>query len=161
MPALLAALLAMAQPVPPPIPAGPGGTAWVFSTVGHSEWCPAGNVILDLRTGRYTLTRTASRRVCSERGLERPVLKGRLAGPGLEAARAAYRRAWSEGLESRECRAGGHPRDVILVSNGGTPLLVATSGWGSLSAPDDLTCWSAAANGLHEVLDKAFGAHPR
>jgi hypothetical protein len=157
MPALLAALLAATQAPPSPTAAVLGGTAQVFSTVGHSEWCPAGNVTLDLRTGRYALTPTAPRRVCENVGLERPVRKGRLAGRRLTAVRAAYLRVLSEGLESPVCQAGRRPQDYIVVSNGGTPILVVTSGRGSLSAPDELTCWSEAASGLHDILDEAFG----
>lgn len=158
--ALLAASLALAQPAPSATRGGLGGTASIFATVGHSEWCPAGNVSLNLGTGRYVLTRRAARRVCRDFDLERPVEKGRLAGKSLTAVRAAYLRVMSEGLENPVCREGGRPED-ITVSNGGTPILVATTGWGSLPAPDDLSCWSEAANGLHDALDEAFRSDDR
>src|SRR5258708_28858776 len=88
---------------------GVGQTAWVFSTVGQSEWCPAGNVMLDLRTGRYSLTPRAPRGVCNDPKLERPVTHGTLAGGQLASARSAYLRAVSEGLKSSACRNGRHP----------------------------------------------------
>lgn len=153
--ALLATLIAAAHP-PDPAPAVRlGRTAWIFATVGHSEFCPAGNLILDLKTGRYTLTPRASRRTCQQAGLERPVVRGRLAGARLAGVRTAYLRSLSEGLESELCREGGRPEN-ITISNGGTPVLVATNGSGSGSAPDDLSCWSEAATALHDALDEAF-----
>src|SRR4051812_12717904 len=97
----LAALLCAAQPARPaaapilrargvllraPRRAGPaaapglGRTAWVFATIGHSEWCPPGNVRLDLVTGLYAVTGRAARPVCGRRGLERPVVTARLGG---------------------------------------------------------------------------------
>ena len=139
-------------------PAGPteiGHTAWVFSTVGQSEWCPAGNVMLDLRTGQYALTQRASRAVCNDPQLDRPVTRGTLTGGQLRLARAAYLRALSEGLENPVCRAGARP-DYIVVDNGGTKVLVVTTGSLTLAAPDDLTCWSEAASALKELLDREF-----
>jgi hypothetical protein len=160
LPAL--ALLAAAQPphraqLEPAL----GRTAWVFATIGHSEWCPAGNVRLDLVTGRYELTGRAARRECGRRGLERPVVTARLGGARLAAIRAAYRRVFAEDLESLECREGKHPA-AFVISNGGTPILVVATGALTLGAPDDLACWSDAANALHGALDETFrAAHQR
>ena len=55
---------------------GPGRTATVFSTIGHSDQCLAGNVTLNLVTGRYALMPTAPRRLCSQPNLERRVFTG-------------------------------------------------------------------------------------
>jgi hypothetical protein len=151
----LAAALSAAQP-PSPAPAL-GRTAWVFATIGHSEWCPAGNVRLDLVSGRYALTARAERRVCLQHGLERPVMTARLRGPRLDLLRAAYRRVLAEGLESPECRNGKHP-DAIVVSNGGTPILVVATGVLTVAASDDLACWSGAVKALHGALDETFSA---
>ena len=86
------------------------------------------------------------------------LIKGRLAAEKLAAIRTAFLRATSEGFESAACREG-KKLDEIVISNGGTPILVATSGIGSLSAPDDLTCWSKAATDLQHLLDDAFSAY--
>src|SRR3954471_12059953 len=109
---VLAALLSAARPPQPESGAGLGRTAWVFATIGHSEWCPPGNVRLDLVSGRYELTGRAARRVCGRPGLERPVVTARLGGARLEALRAAYRRVVTEGPENPDCRDGKHP-DLI------------------------------------------------
>jgi hypothetical protein len=156
---LLAALAAAGQSEASADSAFVHRTAWIVATVGHSEWCPAGNVRLDLVTGRYALTPRASRRVCGEAGLERPVTEGRLDADRLAAVRAAYLRVLAEGLENPEC-AEGPPTDRIVVSNGGTPILVLATGAETGSPPEDLTCWSDAAFALHDALDEAFeGAH--
>lgn len=150
----LLALIAAAQPAPPPA-SGIGRTAWLFATVGHSEWCPAGSVRLDVRTGAYELTPRASRHVCNLAGLERPAIKGRLAGDRLAGIRTAFLRATSEGLESEICREGKKP-DEIVITNAGPGILVATNGRASMAAPDDRSCWSRAARDLEQQLEEAF-----
>ena len=153
---LLAALIGL-QPAPVPNPATLGRTAWIFSTVGHSEFCPPGNVTVDLRTGRYTLTVRAPRRLCDEVVLERPEKQGTLVGGNLARLRLAFLRVVTEGAEKRPCREPGKQHDII-ISNGGTPVLVLVTGRGAGSAPDDLTCWSEASTALHEALNEVFGA---
>lgn len=155
--ALLASLAAAGQAPGAAEPAFPHRTAWIVATVGHSEWCPAGNVRLDLVSGRYALTPRASRRVCGEAELERPVTEGALDADRLAIVRAAYRRVLAEGLQNPECE-DGPPRDLIVVSNGGTPILVLATGAATGSPPDDLTCWSEAAFALHDALDEAFAS---
>lgn len=152
----LAAFLVAGQPAQPADPAFPGGSEWIVATIAHSEWCPAGNVRLDLRSGRYALTARASRRVCGRSGLERPVVAGRLRSRNLEAIRAAYARAVAEGLERRECRDGGKDPDHIVISNGGPQILVVATGAAQEAAPDDLSCWSEAAIELQGLLDDSF-----
>ena len=152
---LLVSLLLAAQPAPAAEAAASGRTQWLFATVGQSEWCPAGNVRLDLRTGRYAFTARAPRRTCHAPGLERPIVTGRLTGARLAAIRAAAAPIWREGLDDPACRDGRRPQRIV-VSNGGTQVLVMTDGRGTLSAPDDLSCWSAAAYDLHARLDEAF-----
>ena len=151
---LTALATATAQPVAAPNSPALGRTAWIFSTVGHSEWCPPGHVMLDLTTGQYSLTPKAERRVCGDRRLERPIKKGTLSGQQLASVRAAYGRILSEGFESQKCL-DGQPHDII-ISNGGTPTLVVAAGYATRSAPDDLSCWGAAANTLHDLLDRLF-----
>ena len=158
---LLAALIAATQPPPQARPAALGHTAWVLATVGHSEWCPAGNVRLDLRTGRYALTPRASRRICGTAGLERPVVTGRLEPARLAPIRAAYLRARAEGLVHPDCENGRGPGDRIVISNGGRQLLVVAHGAATIWPPEDLGCWSDAANALHARLDEAFRSAQR
>jgi hypothetical protein len=148
---LLAALIATFEPTVAPL----GGTAWIFATVGHSEFCPAGNVTVDVRTGRYTLTARAARRVCNDVRLERPARQGTLSPQKLAAVRTAYQRVLSEGLESQVCQEGGRPQDLV-ISNGSTPILVLTNGRASHSAPGDVGCWSEATTALHDALDRVF-----
>jgi len=150
---LLAALVAATQS--PPKAVSLGQTAWIFSTIGHSEFCNPGHVRLDLRSGRYSLTARAPRSVCNKKGLKRPVRSGTLRDHSLGKLRAAYQDVLVEGLENPVCRSGGKPQDII-ISNGGTPILLLATGRAVASAPDDLTCWSKSATALHEALDDAF-----
>ena len=151
---MAAAVLAASQPTADAKPPSLGRTAWIVATVEHSEWCPAGNVRLHLRTGRYSLTRRAQRQVCGGT-IERPVRTGTLDRERLAAIRAAAARVMTEGFESPACENGGRPEDII-VSNGGTPILVLTTGFATGSAVDDLSCWSEAATALHDLLDETF-----
>jgi hypothetical protein len=152
---VLAALLAASQPALPRDRARLGQTAWLVATVGHSEFCPAGNVRLDLRTGRFQFTARAPRRRCNDPALERPVRVGMLAAAPLRAIRDAYLRVRADGLVNPACENGGRP-DEIVVSNGGTPLLVVATGATTGVAPENLTCWSDAASALQQALDAAF-----
>ena len=156
----LAALLAASQPAAPSEPDRLGRTAWIAATVEHSEWCPAGNVRLHLRTGRYALTRRAPGKICQDAKLERPVRTGSLDSERLAAIRAAALRVVAEGFESPACRDGGRPENIV-ISNGGTPTLVLTTGFATGSAPDDLSCWSDAATALHDLLDESFASDRR
>lgn len=137
-----------------PSPMSDGGpTATVFSTVGQSEFCPPGNVQADLTSGTYAYTAKASRGVCQNVGLERPIRRGRLQGARLLALQEAYRRAQTEGLD--RCRNGGTPGE-LLFSNGGIRVLLVTDGRQTQVAPDALGCWSDAALELHDVLERTF-----
>ena len=150
--ALISAAMLIGQAAAPPERAWAGQTAMIFSTVGQSEWCPAGNVLLNLSNGEYSFTARAPRRTCSDPNLERPVRKGRLPIRRLAELRTAYLRAQAEGLNS--CRNGG--RGEVIVSNGGEQILTLTSGARSTSAPDELGCWTEAARGLHRALSDTF-----
>lgn len=152
---LASAALAMIQPASLADRSAVGRTAWLFSTVGQSEWCPPGHVTLDLRTGSYSFVARAARTVCNDYQLERPIAKGRLKGKKLQAVRAAYVRALNERLVSQACYYDKRP-DRVIVSNGGTPTLVLVNGAFARSAPDDLSCWSNSAENLHEILDELF-----
>ena len=155
---LFTILAAAAQLSAPPLPAPFRGTARIFATIGHSEWCPAGNVHLDLATGGYAFTPRASRRICEAEGIERPVSSGTLRRSILAQVRAAYLGVLSEGFEKDPCRDG--PDAEIIISNGGTPVVLITTGAFTLAAPQDLTCWNRAAHRLHDALDDAFaGLH--
>ncbi|HEY0130480.1 MAG TPA: hypothetical protein VGB57_03675 [Allosphingosinicella sp.] len=154
---ILAALLASSEPAQPARPQLPGRPAWVVATVAQSEWCPEGDVRLDLRTGEYALTPRAPRRKCEDVRLERPVKTGILDPKRLVALRAVASRAASEGLESQACRNGERP-DKVVVSNGGPQILVLATGATTASAPDDLSCWTEAAEALYHLLDQSFAA---
>src|SRR3954462_2827620 len=91
---LVAAAWAAAPPAPPP---ALGRPAWVFGTGHQSEWCPAGSVRVDVRTGMFAVTPGAPRRLCNQRGLERPVETGRLGHGTLTAVRVAYLQAVAQG----------------------------------------------------------------
>lgn len=128
-------------------------TTTILGTVGQSEWCPAGNVRVDLETGKYAFTARASRAVCQDLGLERPVVEGRLAPARLRALEQAFQRAIADGLN--DCRGGRRPDDVI-VSNGGVFVLVVANGRIMDTAPTELSCWTEAAWALHNLLDATF-----
>jgi len=148
---MLAALMFLGQPPIPvdrPLSDGPV----LFSTIDHSEWCPAGNVQINLGSGDYTLTRGAARGVCRDPKLVRPILRGRLDAPALAAIRQAYQRAEREGMNACE---NGKPGEII-VSNGGTPIMVLTNGIGTRTAPQSHSCWSDAALALHRMIGRGF-----
>ncbi len=130
-------------------------TAFIYATVQHSEWCPAGNVQLDLRTGEFVLTERADRENCQDPDIERPNHKGKLDESDLQALRGLFELARSEGLEATVCREGGKP-DYIIISNGGLRTLVVTTGAYTESAPDRLECWSEAAKSLRVSLETIF-----
>jgi hypothetical protein len=158
---ILLMLLTASQPARTPDGSAAGRTAWLVASIQHSEWCPAANVRIDLRTGRYAFTGRAPRAICKEEGLQRPVQEGRLRGEQLQTVRVAFQRALAEGLEKAACRGGG-AGDTVIVSNGGTPILVLASGARTAAAPDQLGCWSEAAGALHHVLEDVFGvSRPR
>jgi hypothetical protein len=152
---VIAAVLAASQTsIPTPHPAL-GQPSWIVATVHHSEWCPAGHVRLDLRTGQYVHVAGAQRHVCNDTLLERPVVAGTLRSEQLERLLAAFARVQVEKLEKPVCRDGGRPKEII-IGNGGTPLLVLTTGAETGWAPENLACWSDAANALHEALEDIF-----
>lgn len=130
-------------------------TAFVYATIQHSEWCPAGNVQLNLRTGEFILTERADRVNCHDLSIERQSRKGMLNQNDLQTFRDAFDLVRSEGLETSICRAGGKPDDII-VSNGGLPTLVVTTGAKTEHAPDRLECWSEAAKSLRVLLETTF-----
>jgi hypothetical protein len=154
----IATLLAAAQAAPPETAPSLGHTAWIVATVNHSEFCPAGNVRLDLITGRYQFTAGLLRGpACDNSALDRPTRTGVLSPLHLAPIRAAFARALVEDVQTESCRFGRTaPAEEVVVSNGGTPVLVLTTGSFTLSAPGDLSCWSRAANALHQLLDRAF-----
>jgi hypothetical protein len=130
-------------------------SASVFTTVGHSEWCPPGTVRLNLDTGRYTVTAPRTWRVCRRPPFRSRVRMAVLAADALAAVQAAYRNALSEGLGNPACQTGVRPR-AIVVGNGGTPSLRLTSSGRTMAAPNDFVCWSEAAWRLHRLLNDMF-----
>ena len=145
-----AAATAAAQPAPAQL----GETAWLLATVGQSEWCPAGNVRMDLRTGSYVLTVPARLPKCTDPELERPIRAGTLDPAALAAARDAYLGTIPDGLTDPACKSG-RPANLIF-DNGGPRILVVANGAAAWSAPDDVSCWSEPAHRLHGLLGKMF-----
>jgi hypothetical protein len=152
--ALLPALLFFTQTAPPA--EAPMQSARVFATIDHSEWCPAGNFELDLATGDYALTRGAARGACQDPKLVRPVQHGRLDAARLSGVRLAFGRAMAGNLDA--CFNGGS--EEIIVSNGGTPIMVLTNGAGTKAAPGRYGCWNADALALRRALADAFASVP-
>lgn len=134
-------------------------TAWVVATIQHSEWCPAGNVRLDLQTGEYFLTELAKREVCQNENLERPIVTGKLHQSDLSRVRLAFTSAEIDGLAIPECRNRRDP-GFIIVTNGGVPMLALTTGAWTDNAPERLECWSKSANSFHDTLEEVFKADP-
>jgi len=155
---IVTVLMLLTQPAVAPADFAAGRTATIFATIDRSEWCPAGNVRLDLVTGRFALTSGASRDVCQTKDLQRPVRDGQLDEAQLGALRTAYSHAQELGLTL--C-AGGKRPDRIVFSNGGPSILVLTNGAQTTAAPDDLACWTDAAIGLDRTLQQTFGTAPR
>jgi len=147
---IVAALMLLAQPAGAGMASAPADPV-IFATVGHSEWCPAGNVQLDLGTGDYTLTPRAARAVCSDPELARPVLRGKLEATRLSAIREAWDHARKDGLNiCRRGESGG------VISNAGTPIMVLTSGVRTIAAPQEYGCWSKAGSALYRAIDESF-----
>lgn len=111
--------------------------------------------MLDLQTGKFAYTAGAPKAVCNDDGLERRILQGRLSGQSLDRLRASFAQASVTSLESPVCRDGGKP-DYIIISNGGIPTLVMTTGADTEPAPQKWECWSEAASALHNLLDETF-----
>lgn len=132
-----------------------GRTVTIFSTIDHSEWCPAGNVQINLVTGEYRLVSGALGEDCMKTDLERPVKSDRLDQKRLAAIQLAYREVQSSGPDV--CVNNFVP-DTIVVSNSGTPILVLTNGAKTIAAPDRLQCWSDQAERLHSILSQTFRA---
>ena len=151
MPAL-AALLLGAVPS-----AGARQEGTIVSTVANSEWTPAGQVRLDLRTGRYDLRHAPSRLAP-----QAPVRtsRGRLASSELQPLRAAAAKARAEGLVHEACRNGGPPPQIV-ISNGGPEYLALSRGGEHLEAHRDLGCWTEAAQNLEQLLEATFGHRAR
>jgi hypothetical protein len=114
-------------------------------------------VQLDLQSGEYLLTSGGTPPSCIDKHIDRPVRTGRLDPSRLSGLRTAFDRTIAEGMVNPECGAGRRP-DYVVINNGGIPILVLTTGAATVSARDELTCWSKAAWNLHRVIDEEFRA---
>jgi hypothetical protein len=155
---IFTALMLLIQPGTAPADFSTGRTATIFATIDRSEWCPAGNVQIDLVTGGFALTSGASRDLCNDTGLQRPVTKGQLDEARLATLRTAYTAAQRQGLT--QCGGGKKPGRIV-VSNGGPAILVLTNGAGTIAAPDQLGCWTDAAMDLSRLLERILGSGAR
>jgi hypothetical protein len=151
MPAIAALLLG----------AGSGGSVRqdgiIVSTVAKSEWTPAGEVRLDLRTGRYDL-RHAPSRLAPQAPVR--ITRGRLGSSELRPLRDAAAAARAEGLIHQACRDGGPPPQIV-ISNGGPEYLALSRSGERLEAHRDLGCWTEAAQYLEQLLEATFGHRAR
>jgi hypothetical protein len=128
----------------------------ILASVGHSEWCPAGTLRLNLMTGRYTVTAPPRWRECI-RPVWPSLVRAGVIGTGVLAGiRLAYARTRSEGLEAPDCRNNGQPPRLV-ISNGGPRSLSLVARGMTTRPPRNEGCWSDAASRLHRLLDDRFG----
>lgn len=154
----LAFLMLLTPPAVEPADFSAHRTATIFATIDRSEWCPAGNVRVDLVTGRFALTSGAPRDICHMENLQRPVQDGQLDDAERTMLRTAYTRAQKQGLSL--C-GGGKPPERIVVSNGGPALLLLTDGARTTAAPENLGCWTEGATELERTLNQLLGSRAR
>jgi hypothetical protein len=144
------ALAAVAFTAAPPLAARQDNyRAAVFALIDANEWCPGGSVYLDLETGAFMRHPRPIRADCRDAGDRAPVEQGRLADSDLRRLRAAYLEARRVGLRREECS--------LIVTNGGPEALAITAPGFSAVTPDNMGCWSDAAEGLHRELFELFG----
>lgn len=112
----------------------------------RSEWMPPGELRLNLATGRYEYKPQQPRNPAAPR---LPVRRGALAGAALAQVREAHASARAQGLRMPACQR-------IIVSNAGPEKMVLTGTGDALTTPDELGCWSTAAEQLHNLLEAHF-----
>ena len=152
---LLAALLVAAAP-----DTTPRVSAMIISTIGQSEWCPAGDVRLELSTGSFVLRALTRSPDCNSQSFERPVTQGVLGASDLERVRVAALKVQADGLVRLECRRGGKPGQVV-ISNDGPRHLALSTDHGLSWTPEDLSCWTESGLDLHRTLEEVFDTKGR
>ena len=136
-----------------------GAPVSIVASVGHSEWCRAGTVRLDLRSGRYTVQAPPTRRTCRTPTWPVAVRVGVLGDRDLTAVWTAWREAEASGLEDPACGRSAQGQRIV-ISNGGASILRVTRGRRTLAPPRDQGCWSEAARRLHSLLREDFDPRP-
>ena len=127
----------------------------IFATVGWSEWCPPGRVIVDFYSGHYRWVVQSPRRVC-QRATTTELRTGKLPLAQLVAVQEATEIVLKDGINRTECRSGFNPSNPVISNAAGPYFLVISSKVGSLSAAGDLGCWSDASRALQRLLEGIF-----
>ena len=122
--------------------------ATVAASVANSEWVRAGEVSLDLRTGRYTLRHRPSR-LAPKAPIR--ITRARLRTRELAPLRAAYLAAHANGLVEPNCT-----NSDIIVGNGGTHYLDLTADETTVWVNSLQRCWTEAATNLDRLLEVTF-----
>lgn len=132
----------------------------VFATVGWSEWCPPGFVMVDLEIGRFEWIAQLRQPECAQAN-SRLIVKGQLPPNQLGTLQAAAAKARETGLIRSECKES-KPLPEIAVSNAIGPYILVLSGSrNSMSAPNDIGCWNSAATNLRNILGRFFDLRTR
>ena len=132
----------------------------VFASVGWSEWCRPGYVWVDIDSGRFVWNAQLPRSECQS-AKSAPLVVGELTAEERATLGENIREALTNGLVEQACREGRDPPRPVL-SNAGAPYILVLSGpTDSLSAPNDLSCWSDAAMSLQRRLQRMFDLRAR
>ena len=127
----------------------------IFATVGWSEWCPPGQVIVDFYSGYYRWVVQNPRRIC-QTATTTELREGKLDLAQLVAVQKATETVLKDGINRPECTSGINPSNPVISNAAGPYFLVISSKVGSLSAAGDLGCWSDASVGLQRLLQRIF-----
>lgn len=126
----------------------------IVATIDHSEWRDPTLLRIDLATGRYGVapgsfpepqygSRTWSRKTF-----------GRLPPRKLGNLNELFDRVRATGLVDQQCASlARNQREVIVITNGGTPRLQLRINGILMRQHPDLECWTQEANNLHDALD--------
>jgi hypothetical protein len=123
--------------------------AALFALMDKNEWCPAGSVYVDLRTGAFLLRPRLQRPACQDPKSQAPVERGRLDQASLLELRSASAKAREAGLARKIC--------LLRLSNGGPEALTIFAPGLSATTPENEGCWSDEATALHDRLYRLFG----
>lgn len=119
-----------------------------------SERHPSMRLVLDLETGRYTITPSAAK---WPKGEIRPDPRhGILAGEALRRDRALFVAAMRAGLANDSCVKTGGKGFPAILSNASVPRLTLDLDERHMAAPAIHDCWTAAADTLQQALTETF-----
>jgi hypothetical protein len=128
----------------------------VSGTVDQSEWAEPGQVTVDLDSGDYRFTPSASKRPSPAGNVP---LSGTVAADLLAELNALVSTASAQGLVDMQCAAiDRSERTGIVVSNGGPHRVAIAQDGSNVSSHPDLECWTVAARALHSKLQAVADA---